>query len=59
MQQLMMVHVITRSQEAGLHLAQVLQIPVINSTIGITGSLDIENGDYLGAFHETEGELVC
>ena len=55
----MMVHVITRSQEAGLHLAQVLQIPVINSTIGITGSLDIENGDYLGAFHETEGELVC
>jgi hypothetical protein len=30
-----------------------------NSTIGITGSLDLDDGDYLGAFYEAEGELVC
>ena len=30
-----------------------------NSTIGVSADLDLEDGDYLGAFYESDGELVC
>ena len=30
-----------------------------NATIAITGDLNLDNGDYLGAFYESDGELVC
>ena len=30
-----------------------------NSTIGVSADLDLEDGDYLGAFYESNGELVC
>lgn len=30
-----------------------------NSTIAISGNLDLQDGDYLGAFYAADGELVC
>jgi hypothetical protein len=30
-----------------------------NATIGVSAQLDLETGDYLGAFYESDGALVC
>ena len=36
-----------------------LNITGNNATIAVTGSLNLDNGDYVGAFYQVDGALVC